>query len=256
LKKVTFIGNGNMAQAIINGLANHSYNIEVIGRDINKLKSLKKQIPTINIQILDDEFDITNKNIIFTVKPFNLLEVSQKLQGTANSFYSVLAGTTLEQIKKNVLSKHYIRVMPNVAAKFNRSMTTLTGDKFLKNDAINIFNCIGQTLWVDTQNELDIATAVAGSGPAFLAYFADAIIEGGIGAGLKKKDAVLLTTTLFKGFVPLLRDDEPKNIIQKVMSPNGTTQAGYDYLTQNNIKKHIKNTIQIAYNKALELASS
>ena len=62
--------------------------------------------------------------------------------------------------------------MPNVAAKFNKSMTTLTGDKKLKDEANEIFEAIGQTLWVETEKELNIATAIAGSGPAFLAYFA------------------------------------------------------------------------------------
>jgi len=256
LKKITLIGNGNMAQAIIIGLLKSSYEVEVVGRDINKLKILQKIMPKINIKVLDKNFDITNKNIIFCVKPYNLSEVGAKLSGTANSFYSVLAGTTLENIKENILAKNYVRTMPNVAARFNKSMTTLTGDESIKAEAISIFSCIGQTLWVESQNELDIATAVAGSGPAFLAYFADAIVEGGVAAGLKKDDAMVLTTALFDGFVPLLNDDEPQNIIKKVMSPNGTTQAGYDYLKAHNVKKEISNTIQTAYNRALELAKS
>ncbi len=242
-----------MAKAIINGLINSSYSIEVIGRDIDKLKNLKEQLPKVEIGILEDQYNITNKNIIFCVKPYNLVEVGAKLQGEANSFYSVLAGTTIESLKKHVPSKSYIRVMPNVSAKFGKSMTTLTGDETIKDKAIDIFSSIGQTLWVDTQKELDIATAVAGSGPAFLAYFADAIIDGGVQAGLKKDDAIRLTTGLFEGFTPLL-EDEPKEIIKKVMSPNGTTQAGYEYLVKNDVKKDISQTIQTAYNRALELA--
>ena len=256
MKKITFIGNGNMAQAIINGLLQASYEIEVVGRDIKKLKALQKAMPSITIHILGDSFNITNKNIVFSVKPFNLIEVGAKLTGCANSLYSVLAGTTIKNLKQHISAKHYIRTMPNVAAKFNKSMTTLTGDINLKDEAIDIFNCIGKTLWVETENELDIATAVAGSGPAFLAYFADAIMDGGINAGLKKEDALILTTALFDGFVPLLKDDEPKNIIKKVMSPNGTTEAGYNYLKANNIKLHISSTIKTAYDKALELAKS
>ena len=256
MKKITFIGNGNMAQAIISGLLKSSYEIEVVGRDIKKLELLKTKMPQININLLSDNFDITNKNIIFSVKPFNLIEVAEKLTGTANSFYSVLAGTTLESIKQNISSNNYVRTMPNVAAKFNKSMTTLTGDEDIKNEAVEIFNCIGTTLWVESQNELDIATAVAGSGPAFLAYFADAIVEGGVNAGLKEEDAIKLTTGLFDGFVPLLEDDKPKDIITKVMSPNGTTEAGYNYLKANDVKKDISSTIQTAYNRALELAKS
>jgi pyrroline-5-carboxylate reductase len=256
VKQITFIGNGNMAQAIISGLLKSSYEIEVVGRDIKKLKLLQQQMPQISIKLLSDSFDITNKNIIFSVKPFNLNEVGAKLTGCANSFYSVLAGTTIKNIKQNISSKAYVRAMPNVAAKFNKSMTTLTGDDSLKQEAIDIFDCIGKSLWVESEDELDIATAVAGSGPAFLAYFADAIVDGGVASGLKKDDAMVLTKALFDGFVPLLEDDEPQDIIKKVMSPNGTTQAGYDYLVNNNVKQGVSNTIQTAYKRALELAQS
>jgi pyrroline-5-carboxylate reductase len=256
LKNITIIGNGNMAKAIIIGLLKSNYTIEVIGRDIKKLEELKKQLPSISINILGDSFNISNKNIIFCVKPFNLKEVGDKLTGCANSLYSVLAGTTILSLKKYMDSKVYVRVMPNVAAKFSKSMTTLTGDESIKNEAINIFNCIGNTLWLESENELDIATAVAGSGPAFLAYFAGAIIDGGVGAGLKKDDAIKLTNGLFDGFLPLLIEDEPNNIIKKVMSPNGTTEAGYNYLKENDVALSISNTIQTAYNRALELAKS
>jgi pyrroline-5-carboxylate reductase len=254
--KLTFIGNGNMAQAILNGLSGQTYEIEVIGRDQTKLEQIQKQLPNITIGILDDNFDISGKNIIFCVKPYNLKEIADKLTGVANSFYSVLAGTTLSSIKQHISSKSYIRVMPNVAAKFNKSMTTITGDSANKQDAIEIFNNIGTTLWLSSENELDIATAVAGSGPAFLAYFANGIMQGGIEAGLKQEDAKILTTALFDGFVPLLEDDMPNDIIKKVMSPNGTTQAGYEYLVENNIDSFIKNTIKTAYHRALELAKS
>ncbi len=256
MNRLTIIGNGNMAQAIIKGLLQASYSIEVIGRDLDKLKNLQKELPKISISQLTDKYNISNKNIIFCVKPYNLEEVSQKLTGCANSFYSVLAGTTIQSLQDKIKANSYVRAMPNVAATFGKSMTTLTGDVTAKNEAIEIFNCIGQTLWVESQNELDIATAVAGSGPAFLAYFADAIVDGGINVGLKKEDAITLTTALFDGFIPLLKNDEPKDIIKKVMSPNGTTQAGYDYLVQNNVKKDISGTIQTAYNRALELAKS
>ncbi|MCK5110437.1 MAG: pyrroline-5-carboxylate reductase [Arcobacteraceae bacterium] len=254
--EITIIGNGNMAQAIISGLVKSSHQIQVVGRSLEKLEALKKQIPQITICELDKAYDITNQNIIFCVKPYNLTEVGAKLTGTANTLYSVLAGTTIQSLSQNISSKSYVRAMPNVSAKFCKSMTTLTGDENIKKEAIDIFNCIGQTLWVDTQNELDIATAVAGSGPAFLAHVADGIIEGAINAGLKKEDAITLTTALFDGFTPLLEDDEPKDIIKKVMSPNGTTQAGYDYLVKNKVKDKISQTIQTAYDRALELAKS
>lgn len=254
MKKLTFIGNGNMAKAIISGLLESNYEIEVVGRDITKLELLKQTMPKIEIGLLNNNYNIQNKNIIFAVKPYNLIDVGEILTGTANSLYSVLAGTTIQSLKDNINAKQYVRAMPNVAAKFNKSMTTLTGDISLKEEAQTIFDFIGTTLWVQTQNELDIATAVAGSGPAFLAYFADGIMQGGIDAGLKEKDAQILTNALFDGFSPLLEDDKPNDIIKKVMSPNGTTEAGYNYLVSKDVKSEINHTIKEAYNRALQLA--
>jgi pyrroline-5-carboxylate reductase len=252
--QITIIGNGNMAKAIINGLSKHNFDILVIGRDEIKLKNLQKQNPNIDIAILTNNFDISNHNIIFCVKPINLEEVGAKLKGKADNFYSVLAGTTISSLKQNISSKNYIRVMPNVSAKFCKSMTTLTGDKTAQSQAIKIFSCIGKTLWVDTQKELDIATAVAGSGPAFLAFVANSFIQKASNLGLKPQDALSLTQGLFDGFAPLLHDDTPKNIVKKIMSPNGTTQAGYEYMTKNNLDKLLGDTIDEAYKRALQLA--
>jgi pyrroline-5-carboxylate reductase len=247
------IGNGNMAKAIIDGLVKANYNIEVVGRDNIKLEKLKDEYPTLQVKTFDEGIDITNKDVIFSVKPFNLVEVGAKLTGCANILYSVLAGTKIESLKENIQANFYVRVMPNVSAKFSKSMTTLCGDETKKQNAIDIFESIGSTLWVKSENELDIATAVAGSGPAFLAYFADSIINGAVECGLQKEDAIKLTNGLFNGFTPLL-ENEPKDIIKKVMSPNGTTQAGYEYLNQQGVDKKISKTIRAAYNRALELA--
>lgn len=74
------------------------------------------------------EFDITDKNIILAVKPYALNDVSINLKGISNTLYSILAGTTIESLKESIDSKSYIRVMPNVSAKFQASTSVITGD--------------------------------------------------------------------------------------------------------------------------------
>lgn len=131
MTKLTFIGNGNMAKAMIKGLIG-KYEIEVYGRNKTTLKSLKNEIAEIETYLLDGTNEINGKNIILCVKPNSLDDLAPKLSGCANSLYSVLAGTKLETLKEKINATAYIRTMPNVAATYQKSMTTLTGDEELK----------------------------------------------------------------------------------------------------------------------------
>lgn len=251
--RLTFIGNGNMAKSLIKGLSNR-YDIEVIGRNINSLELLKQDIPNISIKLLSNKEDISDKNIILCVKPNSLNKLKQNLTGVCNSLYSVLAGVTLETLQKNILSKRYIRTMPNIASSYLKSMTTITGDIQLKKQAIEIFDYIGSTLWVDTQKELDIATALAGSGPAFLALIAEGLSDGAVNSGLKRDDANSLITGLFDGFATLIKNNNPSDIKNSVMSPAGTTACGYAILEKYGVRSAMIETIEKSYEKAIQLS--
>jgi len=250
--KLTFIGNGNMAQALIKGLVS-SYEIEVFGRNENSLNTLKETIPQITTKVMYATEDISNKNIILCVKPYSLPDLSPRLTGEADAIYSVLAGTSIESIKTHIKAKNYIRTMPNLGASHLKSMTTVTGDETLKDNALNIFNKIGRSLWLNTENELDIATGVAGSGPAYLALVAEALADGAVTQGLKRADAQILVQGLFEGFAPLLAHDNPALIKDGVMSPGGTTAAGYAALERGNVRSSMMKAIEDAYEKAKEL---
>lgn len=154
--KLTLIGNGIMAQSLARGLIKN-HEVEIIGRDISKLKTIQEKIPQITIKELEENEDITGKNVIFCVKPYALQSVSARLVGTCNILLSILAGTKLETLKKQIKAKQYIRTMPNVAASVQNSMTTITGDNEAKIIAMEIFSSIGQAVWVNTEDQLDIA---------------------------------------------------------------------------------------------------
>jgi len=248
--KLTFIGNGNMAKALIKGLVS-SYEIEVLGRNKSSLDQLQKEIPSISTNILKENEDITNKNIILCVKPYSLPDLS--LSGKANSLYSVLAGTTIKALNNSISSKSYIRTMPNLAASNLKSMTTITGDIELKQSAIEIFNAIGSTLWLKSEKELDIATGLAGSGPAFLALVAEGLEDGAVNAGLTRADAQTLSAGLFEGFASLLSEQKASNIKDGVMSPGGTTAAGYAILEKHNVRYAMIEAIETAFQKAIDL---
>ena len=81
--KLTLIGNGIMAQSLARGLIKN-HEVEIIGRDIDKLKNIQEKMPQIKIKVLEDHEDITNKNVLFCVKPYALQSVSARLTGNAN----------------------------------------------------------------------------------------------------------------------------------------------------------------------------
>jgi len=145
--------------------------------------------------------------------------------------------------------------MPNLAASVGQSMTTLTGDVKAKDEAIAILNSIGETLWLSSEKEIDIATALAGSGPAYLALIAEALTDGAVKQGLKREDAMITMRGLFAGFSTLIQEMHPSLLKDNVMSPGGTTAAGYGALEDGNVRAACMDAIEQAHKRAKELAS-
>lgn len=230
---LTIIGPGSMAMAIAHGLKD-SYTLEFVARDISKLEEIKNEFSA-NIYALKD-FDITGKNILLAVKPYALASVAEQIKGEALTVYSVLAGTTLKALKDGISAQNHVRIMPNVAAKFSASTSVLTGDILKKEEAMKLFSAIGDTFWVDSEKEVDIATAIAGSGPALLTLVAEAMMDGLVKEGMKRPDAIGVTNSLFKGFAPLIASNHPALIKDSVMSPGGTTAAAYGALEEGAVR--------------------
>jgi pyrroline-5-carboxylate reductase len=241
---LTIIGPGAMAMAIAHGLK-ESYTLEFVARDISKLEKIKEEFSA-NIYALKD-FDITGKNILLAVKPYALASVSEQIKGQALSVYSVLAGTTIKALKENIPAQNHVRIMPNVSAKFGASTSVITGDHAKKEEAMKLFSAIGDTFWVDSEKEVDIATAVAGSGPALLTLVAEAMMDGLVKEGMKRPDAIGITNSLFKGFAPLIASNHPALIKDSVMSPGGTTAAAYGALEEGAVRSSFIKAIGEAF---------
>ena len=252
MKTITFIGNGNMALSIAKGLK-ENYKIEVVGRSLQKLEKFEENLGTKVDMYLLDNFNMEDKTIMLCVKPANVEEISTRLQGKARVVFSVLAGTTLHKLKQNLNTAAVVRAMPNLAASVQRSMTTLTGDIDFKNEAEELLGAIGTTRWLSSEKEIDIATALAGSGPAYLALMAEALTDGAVKQGLKRDDAMEIMRGLFGGFGDLIQDVHPALLKDGVMSPGGTTAAGYGALEDGNVRSACMMAIEKAYKRATEL---
>ncbi len=115
--------------------------------------------------------------------------------------------------------------MPNIAAKFNFSVTPFISDGD-DNTIVEILNGFGKCVKLETKNELDAASVLAGCAPAYLALVAEALSNAGVLEGLKKDDANFLVNGLFDGFAKLLKSSHPALIKESVCSPAGTTIEG------------------------------
>jgi len=243
------IGSGKMATSIIEGVRK-DFAVTVVARNEEVLKKMEKKYKIKTIKL--NSFNIHGKNVLLAVKPYALKNVSSNLMGKANMLLSVLAGTSIQTLKSYIKASHYVRVMPNLAATYKKSMTTVTGDEAYKDIALQICKSFGDILWVDSEKELNIATAVAGSGPAFLALVAEALSDGAVKEGLKREDANTLVKGLFEGFVPLLKENHPALLKDAVMSPGGTTAAGYSALEEKGVRDGFIKAITKAYERTLK----
>ncbi len=246
--KLTLIGNGVMAEALALGLVS-KYEIEVLGRNEQNLAKLKTKIPQIETKLLGSNANIDDKNIIFCVKPYAFESVCAGLEGEANTVYSILAGTSLYEIRKQIEAKNYVRTMPNIAAQTGNSMTSLVGDEAVRNEALDIFSSIGNVLWLNTEKQLDIASAIAGSGPAFLALIAEGLTDGGVNAGLERSHCASLVEGLFASFSSLIAKYHPTIIKDKVTSPGGTSIAGVTALEDHKVRAAMINAVNLTYEK-------
>ena len=233
-----------MGMAIAYGLKD-TYKLEFVARDVTKLEEIKEEFSS-EVYALKN-FDITDKNILLAVKPYALKSVGEQLRGEAESLYSVLAGSTIESLRANISSKNVVRIMPNVSAKFQASTSVMTGDVAKREEAKEIFSAIGDVFWVDSEKEVDIATAVAGSGPALLTLVAEAMMDGLVKEGMKRVDAIGVTNSLFKGFAPLIASNHPALIKDSVMSPAGTTAAAYGALEEGAVRSAFIKAIEEAF---------
>ncbi len=243
-----------MALALAKGLQD-SYELEIVGRDKQKLADFGLELQKkVSLKTYNELKNIDDKNLILCIKPYALKDVSSLLNGEAKSLISVMAGVSIEVIRKCMNAKEYVRGMPNVAASFGKSSTALCGDEGLKSYAQTVFEKIGKCVWLGSEKELNIATALGGSAPAFLALVAESLIDAGVKEGLKREDAKEITVGLFDGFAELLKTQTPTQIKEAVMSPGGTTAAGFAALEKAGARSAFFDAIKEATRRAEELS--
>jgi pyrroline-5-carboxylate reductase len=246
--KLLLIGAGNMGGAMLQGL--HVYDITVVETYKPKIDKLRELFP--KIKVVDSIPNIDGFIVILAIKPQSLN--SLKIEGCADGLISILAGVTLKTLKSKIESKFYVRAMPNMAALVQKSATSLCGDKDLKDTAIEILSSIGKCFWLDSENELDIATGLAGSAPAWIALVAEALSDGAVNLGLKREVTYKYIAQLFEGVGEVLQNEHPAILKDKVTSPNGTTIAGITKLEEGGVRDSFIKAMEASYERAKKLS--
>ena len=249
--EIVLIGAGNMGYAMLKGLSSR-YSVEVVEKNEEILERIKKEFE--GVKVSKEVEDITNKVVILAIKPQSLS--SLELKGEARAIISILAGTPIARIRDRFDAKYYIRAMPNVAAKNLKSLTSLVGDREFKKEACEILSSIGKTIWLDSEYELDIATALAASSPAWLAIVAEALVDGAVNLGLNRAKATQYLDGLFEGVGGLLKDTHPAMLKDMVTSPKGTTIAGVEILEENRVRSAFIKAMKESLKRAKELEES
>lgn len=231
-KPLLIVGYGKMAKALAEGLS-HKYAITITGRDSEKIKQFCGDLGVASRILENSTIDIANQEVLLCIKPYAL--ESFVFNGKAKCVYSILNAVSLDILKKNLKSEFYIRAMPNVCASVQGSITSICGDLGYKENALEIFNSIGECVWILEQH-FPLATALGGCAPAFLALVAESLIDSGVTYGLSRIDSTQIVKSLFSGFAKLLEKEHPVYLKESVMSPGGSTAQGLAMLEKHALK--------------------
>lgn len=266
-KKISFIGGGNMAQALISGLVNCGVKPSLItvadpsseAREQLAAKGLNTVDPTADAEAAVIDADI----VVLAVKPQVMKAV---VSGFADALdkqlvISVAAGLSTELLS-NMLGGYgnIVRAMPNTPAMIQMGATGLYGTDDISTEqkqlATAVMEASGLVMWVDNEEHMHAVTAVSGSAPAYMFYFIEAMIDGAVALGLDKEQASALAmqTMLGAAKMALGSEDAPSELRRKVTSPNGTTQAAIESMQANDIGRQIVEAMQACADRSHALS--
>lgn len=259
---IGFIGTGRIAQALISGLS-HDPNIVICGYDKmpDALHSVSLQYG-VNAEESIESLARDAEIIVIAVKPYQMAEVLAELKPALHGQHlivSVAAGISTGFIESNCPDgTRVVRVMPNTPAFAGEGMTALckgmhaTADDLLV--AERIFNAIGKTAIIE-ESGMDAATAVSGSGPAYMFRIIDSLAEGGEACGLDRNTAQLLAAQTMLGAAKMVLSGHksPEELVREVTTPGGTTEAGLQAMEQRDLRGALIDTVRAAAARSKEL---
>ena len=263
--KIGFLGAGEMGGAIIKGLLNYgSYRSADILASVHTEKSARDLSYRFNITACTDNARVIAQAdvLIIAVKPAVVPEVLREIARVLTApklVLSVALGSATAMLEKALPGFPVVRVMPNTPIALGKGMSLLARGKYVTDEqmqtARNIFGCAGRVEELP-EDLFDAATAVSGSGPAFIYYVIAALSKGGQDLGLPEKTANLLAAQMTAGAaeMALLSGQSPAALQKSVTTPGGCTAAGVAVLEETRVDQLFEKVVQATVNKAREFA--
>ena len=264
--KICFIGGGNMGEAIVKsllakGLAKPdditASDISEARRDILKKKYRIKTV-TNNKQAVSDA-----EVVVLAIKPQELAKVLPELKGLSSKqlVLSIMAGATIETLEEGLGHSVIVRAMPNMPAQIGEGMTvwTATADvnQKQKDMAQSVLAAMGKEIYVSGEKYIDMATAVSGSGPAYIFLIIEALVDAGVHIGMPRDMAEKLVIQTVLGSTRSLEvmGKHPAELKNMVTSPGGTTSEGLLQLETGGLRSLLLKAVIAAYNKSKALGA-
>ena len=264
--KIAFIGGGVMAEAMIKGILGQGVARpkDITASDINpeRLSALSQgygiKTSADNRQAMEGA-DV----VVLAIKPQNLKEVLDGIRGQAKEqlILSIVAGASIAAIAKGLGHNLVVRAMPNTPAQIGEGITVWTASdevsKGQKKMAQSILGALGKEIYVSDEKYIDIATAVSGSGPAYIFLVIEALVDAAMHIGWPQETAGELVLQTVLGAARLAQETgkQPAELRKVVTSPGGTTEAALLQLEQGGLRALIDRAVIAAYEKARILGS-
>lgn len=200
--------------------------------------------------------------IILAVKPQDSAGLFATLRPSTDPqqvYLSIMAGVTIASIQSGLGVDKVIRAMPNLPAQIGLGMTSYTAsDAVTRIELVlvqNLLNTTGKAIYVNSEHAIDATTAISGSGPAYVLYFMQAMIEAAKDMGFNESEAELLVAQTFRGAVELqMKNDLTcEDWIARVSSKGGTTEAAMNTFRATSVFEDIKSGAKAALQRAIAL---
>ncbi|WP_435160198.1 pyrroline-5-carboxylate reductase [Halorubrum sp. SY-15] len=253
MTRVSVVGCGNMGGAFVKGLGQHDeYDVTAIDPD----EAARESVADSALQTTADPAAAVDPIVVLAVKPDLVDTVLAGLDLTADQTLVTLAAGVSRSFVSARTDATVVRVMPNLAAEFGEMAAAATHEG-LSEEVRTLLEAMGTVAKVD-ESLMDVATAVNGSGPAFVFYLIDAVKTAGIEGGLDPTQAERLAAQTFRGAAAtVLRDDRTVDeLVDAVCSPNGTTIEGMEVLWESDADRAVADAVGAAERRSREIAEA
>ena len=263
-KNIAFIGSGAMAEAMIAGLIRQKLakpeELFASGPRPERGDELERKYgvkPFTDNAAAAHDADV----VVLSIKPQRLSEVMKGIKSVRADalVLSIVAGASIKKLGAGLKHKAIVRSMPNTPGQIGEGITVWAASHETSDEqretAKKILGALGEEVFVEDESYLDMATALSGTGPAYVFLFAEALIDAGVHMGFPRRMAEQLVLQTIKGSASFYEQAEshPAALRNQVTSPGGTSAEALYYLEKAGFRTAISRAVWAAYQRSLEL---